>query len=59
MNTKNDLKDKGPDDLELRKVIAEREAAELKKIIDNKDKAIEQLTKKINGTLDNLRKNGL
>lgn len=59
MNTKNDLKDKGPDDLELRKVIAEREAAELKKIIDNKDKAIEELTKKINGTLDNLRKNGL
>ena len=59
MNIKNDLKDKGPDDLELQKLINEREKQELKSIIDKKDKMIKELTNRINGALDNLRKNGL
>jgi len=63
MNTKNNLKteleNKEKKDLEVKALINEREANELKKIIDVKDKAIEELTKKINGKLNNLRKEGL
>lgn len=63
MNTKNQLKTelekKEKKDLEVKVLINEQEAAELKKIIDAKDKAIEELTKKINGKLTSLREKGL
>jgi|TARA_B100001939_G_scaffold244515_1_gene211926 hypothetical protein len=53
------LKTDGPSDLELQTLVSKEEAKELKKIIDAKDKAIDELTKKINGKLNNLRKEGL
>ena len=63
MNTKNNLKieldKKEKKDLEVKVLINEQEAAELKKIIDAKDKAIEELTKQINGKLTSLRQRGL
>jgi|DEB0MinimDraft_10_1074344.scaffolds.fasta_scaffold759054_1 hypothetical protein len=59
MNINERLNDKGPDDLEAKQLVSEKEAAELKKIIDLKDKAIEELTKKINRKLNNLREKGL
>ena len=63
MNIKNQLKTelekKEKKDLEVKVLINEQEAAELKKIIDAKDKAIEELTKEINGKLTNLREKGL
>ena len=63
MNTKNQLKTelekKEKKDLEVKVLINEQEAVELKKIIDAKDKAIEELTKKINGKLTSLREKGL
>jgi|SaaInl59LU_5_DNA_1037362.scaffolds.fasta_scaffold235219_2 hypothetical protein len=63
MNTKNQLKTelekKEKKDLEVKVLINEQEAAELKKIIDAKDKAIEELTKEINGKLTSLREKGL
>jgi len=58
-NLKTELENKEKKDLEVKALINEREANELKKIIDVKDKAIEELTKKINGKLNNLRKEGL
>jgi hypothetical protein len=63
MNIKNQLKTelekKEKKDLQVKVLINEQEAAELKKIIDAKDKAIEELTKEINGKLTNLREKGL
>ena len=53
------LKTDGPSDLELQTLVSKEEAKELKKIIDAKDQAIDELTKKINGKLNNLRKEGL
>lgn len=53
------LKTDGPSDIELQTLVSKEEAKELKKIIDAKDKAIEELTEKINGKLNNLRKEGL
>lgn len=53
------LKTDGPSDLELQTLVSKEEAKELKKIIDAKDKAIDELTKKINSKLNNLRKEGL
>jgi len=58
-NLKTELENKEKKDLQVKALINEREANELKKIIDVKDKAIEELTKKINGKLNNLRKEGL
>jgi hypothetical protein len=58
-NLKTELENKEKKDLEVKALINEREANELKKIIDVKDKAIEELTKEINGKLKNLRENGL
>jgi hypothetical protein len=56
---KTELEKKEKKDLEIKVLINEHEANELKKIIDAKDKAIEELTKKINGKLNNLREKGL
>lgn len=53
------LKKDGPSDLEVQTLISKEEAKELKKIIDAKDKAIEELTEKINNKLNSLRKEGL
>lgn len=53
------LKKDGPSDLEVQTLISKEEAKELKKIIDAKDKAIEELTEKINSKLNSLRKEGL
>ena len=53
------LKKDGPSDLEVQTLISKEEAKELKKIIDAKDKAIEELTEKIKSKLNNLRKEGL
>ena len=53
------LKKDGPSDLEVQTLISKEEAKELKKIIDAKDKAIEELTKKFNSRLNDLRKEGL
>ena len=53
------LRTDGPSDLELQTLVSKEEAKELKKIIDAKDKAIEELTEKINGKLNKLRKEGL
>lgn len=53
------LKKDGPSDLEVQTLISKEEAKELKKIIDAKDKAIEELTEKINSKLNDLRKEGL
>jgi len=58
-NLKTELENKEKKDLQVKALINEREANELKKIIDVKDKAIEELTKEINGKLKNLRENGL
>ena len=53
------LKKDGPSDLEVQLLISQEEAKDLKKIIDAKDKAIKELSEKINGKLNNLRKEGL
>lgn len=53
------LKKDGPSDLEVQTLISKEEAKELKKIIDAKDKAIEELSEKINSKLNDLRKEGL
>lgn len=53
------LADSGPQDLEVQNLVRGEEAKELKKIIDAKDKRIEELTEKINSKLTNLRKEGL
>ena len=53
------LADTGPQDLEVQNLVRGEEAKELKKIIDAKDKVIEELTEKINSKLTNLRKEGL
>lgn len=59
LNDRLNENDKGPNDLEKQNLVHKKEAEELKKIIDHKDKAIEELTKKINSKLNNLRKKGL
>ena len=59
MSTKNHLNKTKSDDLKQENLIKDKEVNELKKIIDHKDKAIEELTKKINSQLTDLRKNGL
>ena len=61
MNTKirDRLADSGPQDLEVQNLVRGEEAKELKKIIDAKDKVIDELKEKINSKLDNLRKEGL
>lgn len=61
MNTKirDRLEDSGPQDLEVQNLVRGEEAKELKKIIDAKDKVIDELKEKINGKLDKLRKEGL
>ena len=59
MSTKNHLNKPKSDDLKQENLIKDKEVNELKKIIDHKDKAIEELTKKINSQLTDLRKNGL
>lgn len=59
MSLKNEIKKKGQHDLEVQALIKEEEAKELKKIIDAKDQAIDELTKKINKKINNLRKEGL
>ena len=56
---KTELEKKEKKDLEIKVLINEHETNELKKIIDAKDKAIEELTKKINGKLNKLREKGL
>lgn len=56
---KTELEKKEKKDLEVQVLVNEQEANELKKIIDAKDKAIEELTKKIEGKLNNLRHKGL
>jgi hypothetical protein len=53
------LADSGPQDLEVQNLVRGEEAKELKKIIDAKDKTIEELTEKINSKLTNLREKGL
>jgi len=53
------LKKDGPSDLEVQLLISQEEAKDLKKIIDAKDKAIKELSEKINGKLNDLRKEGL
>lgn len=53
------LADSGPQDLEVQNLVRGEEAKELKKIIDAKDKVIEELTEKINSKLTNLREKGL
>lgn len=53
------LEDSGPQDLEVQNLVRGEEAKELKKIIDAKDKVIEELTEKINSKLTNLREKGL
>ena len=59
MSTKNHLNKTKSDDLKQENLIKDKEVNELKKIIDHKDKAIEELTNKINLQLTDLRKNGL
>ncbi len=59
MSTKNHLNKTKSDDLKQQNLIKDKEVNELKKIIDHKDKAIEELTNKINSKLTDLRKNGL
>jgi hypothetical protein len=59
MSTKNHLNKTKSDDLKQENLIKDKEVNELKKIIDHKDKAIEELTNKINAQLTDLRKNGL
>ena len=59
MSTKNHLNKTKSDDLTQENLIKDKEVNELKKIIDHKDKAIEELTNKINSKLTDLRKNGL
>jgi hypothetical protein len=59
MSTKNHLNKTKSDDLKQENLIKDKEVNELKKIIDHKDKAIEELTNKINSQLTDLRKNGL
>jgi hypothetical protein len=59
MSTKNHLNKTKSDDLKQQNLIKDKEVNELKKIIDHKDKAIEELTNKINSQLTDLRKNGL
>jgi len=59
MSTKNHLNKTKSDDLKQENLIKDKEVNELKKIIDHKDKAIEELTNKINSKLTDLRKNGL
>lgn len=56
---KTELEKKEKKDLQVQVLVNEQEANELKKIIDAKDKAIEELTKKIEGKLNNLRQKGL
>jgi hypothetical protein len=56
---KTELEKKEKKDLEVQVLVNEQEANELKKIIDAKDKAIEELTKKIEEKLNNLRHKGL
>ena len=53
------LKKDGPSDLQVQLLISQEEAKDLKKIIDAKDKAIKELSEKINGKLNDLRKEGL
>jgi len=53
------LKKDGPSNLEVQLLISQEEAKDLKKIIDAKDKAIKELSEKINGKLNDLRKEGL
>ena len=56
MSTKNHLNKTKSDDLKQENLIKDKEVNELKKIIDHKDKAIEELTNKINSQLTDLRK---
>lgn len=53
------LNERGPKDLELQNLVLKKETEELKNIITNKNDKIDELSKKINAKLDNLRKNGL
>ena len=53
------LNERGPRDLELQNLVLKKETEELKNIITNKNDKIDELSKKINAKLDNLRKNGL
>ena len=53
------LNERGPRDLELQNLVLKKEIEELKNIITNKNDKIDELSKKINAKLDNLRKNGL
>jgi prefoldin subunit 5 len=53
------LNERGPRDLELQNLVLKKETEELKNIITNKNEKIDELSKKINAKLDNLRKNGL
>ena len=53
------LNEREPRDLELQNLVLKKETEELKNIITNKNEKIDELSKKINAKLDNLRKNGL
>jgi prefoldin subunit 5 len=53
------LNEREPRDLELQNLVLKKETEELKNIITNKNEKIDELSKKINDKLDNLRKNGL
>ena len=53
------LNEREPRDLELQNLVLKKETEELKNIITNKNDKIDELSKKINAKLDNLRKNGL